>query len=192
MNKTDEYHKKTKNSKHFKILEEALCFVDERNLALDAGCGTFRNINFLLEQGFNVVAFDQNDGGVKEDLKNVRNGKVTFTKSTFETFDYGKNKYNFIVSTFALPFTDPNKFENVLDKIKDSLKNGGVFCGQLFGQNDEWRWDKKMTFHNKAEIQELFSDYEVLQLEENEHDGQTALGVDKHWHIFSFIVKRKY
>ena len=41
-------------------------------------------------------------------------------------------------ASFSLPFGAPYRFEEVWRRIVDSLRPGGRFCGQLFGDRDEW------------------------------------------------------
>jgi hypothetical protein len=91
---------------------------------------------------------------------------------------------------FALPFTGPADFESVFSEIKGSLKKGGVFCGQLFGMNDEWSKNPKMTFHTEAQVKDLLDDLEILSFKEVEEDSTTANGTPKHWHIFHIIAKK--
>jgi len=47
-----------------------------------------------------------------------------------------------------------------------------------------------MTFHTTEEAKSLFKDFEVLDFEEEEKDGQTADGHAKHWHVFHLIARK--
>ena len=47
-----------------------------------------------------------------------------------------------------------------------------------------------MTFHTKEQMEKLFSDMEVILLDEEEKDDKTANGTPKHWHVFHFIAKK--
>ena len=40
------------------------------------------------------------------------------------------------------------------------------------------------------EIAKNWKDYEIIDFKEVEKDGTTALGKEKHWHIFNIIAKK--
>lgn len=103
-------------------------------------------------------------------------------------------------ASFSLPFCPPERFAVVWQRIVSSLRPGGRFCGQLFGDRDEWAsrssssrdaWltPSSMTFHTRAEVDELLRDFEVEQLVEVEEDGTTAVGDAKHWHLFHVVAE---
>ena len=111
--------------------------------------------------------------------------------TSFEDFDFGDQRYDLAAALFALPFNPPETFDGVFRRIKQSLKSGGVFCGQFFGVNDTWSNKETMTLHTKQQVEALFGDMVVIQLTEKEEDGTTANGTPKHWHVFHIITKKK-
>jgi tellurite methyltransferase len=172
-----------------KELVEALQFVQNRESALDLGAGAMQDSKYLLEQGFmEVVAVDSEPSVAARDLQDKR---AQIVISTFEEFKFPVNKFDLVNAQFSLPFTHPREFERVFNSIKQSLKEGGILVGQLFGDRDEWTFNQDMTFLNKEEISNLLSDTEVLQMREEERDGTTAAGDEKHWHIFNLIIRKK-
>ena len=48
-----------------------------------------------------------------------------------------------------------------------------------------------MTFLDSEALADLLTDLEVIKLDEEERDGKTASGQDKHWHIFNLILRKK-
>ena len=67
----------------------------------------------------------------------------------------------------------------------------GYFVGNFFGLKDSWYSIKKdMTFLSKEQVLDLFKDFKVIKFKENEEDGKTALGSNKHWHTFDIIAKK--
>lgn len=48
-----------------------------------------------------------------------------------------------------------------------------------------------MVFLLKKEVLELFKNFDIIHFEEIEEDRKTALGVEKHWHIYDVIAKKK-
>ena len=82
-------------------------------------------------------------------------------------------------------------FNKLWDKIKKSIKKDGYFVGNIFGINDEWNTNiNDMTFLDKDEIHKILKDFKIINLKEKEFDGETAIGIKKHWHIF-FIIAQK-
>jgi len=49
-----------------------------------------------------------------------------------------------------------------------------------------------MIFLSRDQVIELFKDlFEIVEFDEIEKDGETALGKPKHWHIYNVIAKKK-
>lgn len=109
----------------------------------------------------------------------------------FGAFAFPTAHYDLVNAQYALPFIKPDLFAQVFQHMLDSLKVGGVFAGQLFGERDTWATTETMTFHTRSEVEELFRPLDVLVFEEEETDGPTALGAMKHWHVFHVIARKK-
>jgi hypothetical protein len=101
------------------------------------------------------------------------------------------NSIDLINSSFALPFCRPDDFPNLWHKIIASLRSGGRFCGQLFGDRDTWATAyPNMTHYPKDKVMELLQSFKVEYFEE-EHHGETAIGEQKYWHIFHIVASKK-
>ena len=48
-----------------------------------------------------------------------------------------------------------------------------------------------MVFLSKEQVINLFNEFEIIEFQEIEKDGKTALGKIKHWHLFNIIAKKK-
>ena len=79
----------------------------------------------------------------------------------------------------------------VWERIVDALRPGGRFCGQLFGDRDEWATEDDMTFQTREEAECLLSGFELERFDEVEEDGKTALGQPKHWHMFNIVALKR-
>lgn len=184
-----EYFEKTKNKGPRPLLVKAVEFVKEKEKALDLGSGAFNDVNYLLTAGFNHVVAVDKVSVADEILKNLLPARVSYTISRFEDFEFVENNFDLINAQYSLPFIGKESFDKVFEKVIKSLKTGGVFVGQFFGDKDEWNTgDNKMTFHTKEETQTLLHGLKVLEFTEEEKDGNTAAGVLKHWHVFHFLV----
>lgn len=188
MRDLNKFYKITKNKPPSELLVKALKYVTRKDKALDIGAGALKDTHYLLKLGFTVTAIDKSCLMAKE-AELIKSDKFHYFISSFVDFDFFKNKYDIVSAMYSLPFNSPDNFDVVLKKIKQSLVSGGIFCGQFFGVNDEWNTNSKMTFHTEEQIKELFTDMKILLLDEEEKDGKTALGTQKHWHIFHIIAK---
>lgn len=191
MTEWSEYFEITKDKPPRPLLVKALNFVKEKNTALDLGAGSLNDSEYLLEQEFKKVTAVDSDPLVLQFAKEINNSNLTCIVSTFDKFNFPSSEYDLVSAQFSLPFNPLRTFEEVFFKIKASLKKGGIFTGQLFGVRDTWNDNSgKMTFHTQKQAEKLFSNMEVLHFVEDERDNKTALGQQKHWHIFHFIVKK--
>lgn len=185
-----EYFEHTKNKPPRPILVQALSYVSEKGKALDLGAGALNESVYLVSEGFmHVTALDKTN--VAHAIADILPSEhFTYKITTFEEFEFPKSEYDLVNAQYALPFIHPDSFQRVISSIYDSLKQGGVFVGQFFGNRDEWKTNSKMTFVTKDMANDLLSAYTVNFFEEEEKDKPTAAGEMKHWHIFHFIAEK--
>lgn len=187
-----EYIEKTKEMPPRPLLVEAVAFVSMKNEALDLGAGALQDTKYLLSQGFKHVTALDKENLVEDILKELPQDRVEYVVSNFENFEFPLNKFDLINAEYSLPFNPSSTSETVLIRIKNSLKPGGIFAGQLFGLNDTWNTEgRDMTFYSREQVERLFNDMEIIKLSEEEKDGQTVVGGVKHWHIFHIIARKK-
>ena len=184
------YYKNTYNAAPSELLVKALSFSRQNvSLTLDLGCGAGRDTRLLLEKGFIVTAVDAQEEVAKYLHSLSRQEKLTFVHCSFYNFQF--QKYDIINARYALPFSPPDEFNVMFQRLKDSLLPGGVFVGQLFGPNDEWNTPaSKMTFHSLNEVKYLLADLEILEITETDKSGSLADGSSKHWHVFDIIARK--
>lgn len=157
--------------------------------AIDLGCGTGRGTLKLLAAGLEVVAVDQTE----ESLSYVRakvpdSAPLTLLRSSFQ--DLELDSYEVAVGSFSLFFMPPADHAVFWKRLVDSIRPGGVWAGQFLGTRDEWR-DEGYTTHTSEQVATLLNAFEIIHLEEEEKDGQTAVGTDKHWHVFHSIARKR-
>ncbi len=188
-NRWKTYFENTKDSKPRRLLVEAIGHVKEKNEALDLGSGALNDVRYLVSLGFKHITAVDHEPIAKDIIKHFPSDIVNYVISTFEDFEFTKEKYDLVNAQFALPFSPQDTFEKLFDSIIFSLKPGGVFTGQFFGIRDEWNTgDKNRNFHTKEDAEKLLSKLKVVAFKEEENDKPTASGVMKHWHIFHFIA----
>ncbi len=182
------YYKNTEGRPPRKELLEGVEYVTNKDSALDLGAGALQDSEYLLSQGFKEIVAVDSEPAIQS-MSNDERVKIVI--GSFEDFDFPTDHFNLVNAQYSLPFTNPQHFERVFTSLKNSLTKDGVFVGQLFGDRDGWNQNENMTFLTKEYVTELIADMEVIKFSEEEKDGQTAAGEEKHWHIFNLILKKK-
>ncbi|HUK94268.1 MAG TPA: class I SAM-dependent methyltransferase [Gaiellaceae bacterium] len=161
--------------------------------AIDLGCGEGRDTVELLRRGWRVLAID----GEPEAIGRLRarpglaeNDRLETAISPFEELDW--RAAALVSSSYALPFCPPGAFPAVWERLVASIVPGGRFCGQLFGDRDEWASDPALSVHSRAEAESLLEPFELERFDEVEEDGSTAVGDPKHWHLFHVVARKHW
>lgn len=172
--------------------------------AVDLGCGSGADTMALLARGWRVLAIDADSEGIGRLSRSVAaRGDVDHRLETqiapFEDATWPRAQL--VNASYALPFCQRASFADVWERIVHSLGAGGRFCGQFFGDRDEWashsgesgrRWGSPpaSSFHTRDEVLELLGELEVEYFDEVDEDGATAVGDPKHWHVFHVVARR--
>jgi SAM-dependent methyltransferase len=159
--------------------------------AVDLGCGEGRDTVELLRQGWQVLAVDAEPKAI-ERLLNRSEIKTTSLKTQVIRFEQLQlpAEVDLINASFCLPFCQAPDFPFVWQKIVTSLRPGGRFSGQLFGERDSWSRHPNLTFHTRPQIEALLTPFAIEMLEEEEELGQTPLGEERNWHIFHMVARK--
>lgn len=160
--------------------------------AIELGCGAGNETVYLIKNDWQVLAIDREDveQRIAKRLNTNEKEKFKFKKENFENIKLEKT--NAIIANNSLPFCQKTKFQELWNKIKESILEGGYFVGNFFGINDSWKpLRTEMVFLTKEQVINLFTDFEIIKLKEIEKDAVTGLGKMKHWHIFVVIAKKK-
>ena len=159
--------------------------------AIDLGCGAGRDTFTLLAQGWRVLAIDQQP----EAIERIQAGVAPEQKARLQTQvvafeDVVLPPADLINASFSLPFCSPQHFNIFWAKIVNSIRLGGRFAGQFFGERDDWAGSPDMTFHTLEQIQQLLNGFEQEFFKEVDEAGKTAVGESKHWHVFSIVARK--
>lgn len=160
-------------------------------LAVDLGCGGGRDTVEMLRRGWRVFAVDAEAAAL--DAIRARDdfpagAELDGIVARFEDADWPA--CDLVNSSFALPLCPPEAFTRVWRRIQESIRPGGRFAGQLYGERDSWAGRGGMTFHSRAQAEALLEGLEAELFEEEEDDSTTVRGEAKHWHIFHIVARR--
>lgn len=163
----------------------------EKAHALDAGAGALNATKYLLSAGFaHVTALDSAPASQQLAVE-LSPEQVSFVLSRFEDFAFPTGAYDLVNAEFSLPFIHRDAFAAAFVKLLGSVKDGGVFTGQLFGLRDSWNTpETAMNFHSRDAVERLLASFDTLEFEEEDHPGKTKLGEPKHWHIFHILARK--
>jgi SAM-dependent methyltransferase len=160
--------------------------------AIDLGCGAGVDTLELLRQGWQVLAIDRNPEAITwltQRVSPADQPRLTTRTAAFETVELPP--VELINASHSLPFCPPEQFETFWQKITTALQSGGRLAGHFFGDRDGWAARPTMTFHSALDIQQRLHCFEIEYLDEQEHQGTTALGEPKYWHLFSVVARKR-
>jgi tellurite methyltransferase len=157
--------------------------------AVDLGCGDGRDTMELLRRGWRVFAIDAEPEAIRRLERRAES--MPALETLVAPFDEAEwPEADLVNAGFSLPFCPPSRFAGVWTRIVASIRPGGRFSGQLFGDRDQWVGERNLTFHSRAQALALLSGLELERFDEEDEDGKMATGEPKHWHVFHVIARR--
>ncbi|MFT5485771.1 MAG: tellurite methyltransferase [Paracoccaceae bacterium] len=160
--------------------------------AVDLGCGSGRDTIEILRRGWPVLAVDAAPEAIEKLLArpDLPNGCAIETLvSRYE--DMALPTCNLVNAAFSLPLCPAEEFPAVWQKIVTALASGGRFSGQFYGDRDSWVDRPGVTCLSRDQVVDLLEPFDVELLEEEEDDSVTPRGVQKHWHIFHIVARKR-
>ncbi|MBV7261384.1 class I SAM-dependent methyltransferase [Photobacterium sp. WH24] len=188
-----QFYEKALARAHLKRTEFA-AKLNESNLAVavDCGCGTGSDIEYLEKQGYQVYGFDINPESVAICRDRfAAKALVEISQSSFEVYDYPRS--GLVIANSSLFFAEPSNFQSTWENIESSLEAGGVFAGDFMGINDSWasQYRSPTTPLTEEHVKALFTDFDIIRFSERDEDAKTTLGKMKHWHTFSVVAVKR-
>lgn len=155
--------------------------------AVELGSGAGLEAQYLLQQGMSVDTLDC-DASVEATMAQLATiGRVRHRTGLIEEWD-PLPEADMILANASLPFVPREHFWAVWQRIRTSLRPGGVFAADLFGADDSWA-SPDGTYLTRSEVDDLLDGLEVVELNERSEDGRSFEGT-KHWHTFTVIARR--
>lgn len=158
---------------------------------IDLGCGAGRDTLEMLRRGSEVLAIDREPEAIERLLGQVPPDQLPRLQARCARFeDCELPAADVVNSAFALPFCAPADFPALWQRIDEALAGGGIFCGNLFGERDDWA-GPELSIFSEDQVRQLFADWELLHFEVIDREGSTARGRTKHWHLFSVVARHR-
>ena len=181
-----DYQNKTYNNDVCKLL---VYFLKNYNIdsAIDLGCGSGNETVYMLKHGIKVTAIDRqlNKSYILNRLNDIEKQNVIFLEQDFESVQLSST--DALTTFFSIPFCNPKHFNELWDKIYDSINVNGYFVGQLFGNRDDWKNNELINTFTLEEVNNLLKKYKVLKLDEIEHIRESD---NKKWHFYNIIAQK--
>ncbi len=182
-----QYYEDTVNLELDDIRDEFIEYLPENSEIMDLGCGSGRDSLYFIERGFDVTAVD---GSIElcdlasihigQDVLNLKYNELDFT----DVFDGVWACASFTHSTLK-------ELKEVLGKIKESLKDGGIlFLSFKYGDFDGVRHNKYYKYYRTNEIRNILGEYNefnILKINKV-NDIRQARSEEKWIHV---IVKKE-
>lgn len=119
-----------------------------KGFALDIGCYKGEDALTLARLGYTVDALDIDISHALYHLEDIN-----YIEADIISADIDKSKYSLIVANNSLPFiSDKESVKNVLRRMKDGLKKGGIMHFSIFGPESYWFGRRDMSFFEYYEI----------------------------------------
>ncbi|MBR3254649.1 MAG: methyltransferase domain-containing protein [Clostridia bacterium] len=157
------------------------------NTAIDLGCGTGNDTQFLISKGVKVTAVD-NQEVVRDILKskNLDKEKLDILIGDFAKIELPKA--DLIYANMSLFYIKEN-FELFIKNLIEKVNKNGLFAANFLGTEDDW--SKSKTTVKKEELLNYFEDFEMKYFSEEKFYKDTVQGINKFWHVYTIIGKKK-
>ena len=157
------------------------------NIAVDLGCGTGNDTEFLISKGFKVTAIDS-EKQVKDilDRKNINKTNLNVIIGDFAKIEIPRA--DLILANMSLFFVNDN-FDKFLKNLLERINKKGFIVANFLGKEDGWKETK--TTIEKEKLLEYFKDFEINYYSEEKYYKDTALGKNKFWHVYTIIAQAK-
>jgi len=186
----NQYYQRALSRPHAKRTEFAVRLNQSASkTAIDCGCGTGSDIEFLSSQGYQVYGFDINPDAMSICRDRfASNPLIELSQASFETYDYPSA--GVIIANSSLFFAQPNEFENTWLRIESALEVGGVFAGDFMGYKDSWADNYRSPTSPITEqaLRKLLANFEIVRFYERDERAPTTLGKLKQWHTYSVVA----
>jgi SAM-dependent methyltransferase len=138
--------------------------------ALDAAMGQGRNALYLANAGWKVTGFDISETGISAARASAEKQglQITTVQASYDTFDFGVDRWDLIVMTFAwAPVSDPE----FVRRIQVSLREGGKVVYEHFIRDAEHPYPEMVRALEPGQLKNYFNSLQIERYEEVDGTG---------------------
>ena len=169
--------------------------------ALDIACGQGRDTLEMLRRTapkWRVMAIDYHTDATRrtlaavelEDMERVQVCQLVMEEIAEKGEALIPRQVDLVNASFALPFCRPAAFPALWRFIVGRIRPGGRFCGQFFGDRDEWQPVRPESHFSRVQVESLLQPFAVEHIEEVEKEGDDAMGGTKRHHVFHIVARK--
>ncbi len=159
-------------------------------IALDLGCGSGAEAEFLAKNGFMVDAIDKSDAAIAYTTQRCQGLTVDAISGDFREFTLRPNYYTIAVAINSLPFLKKEECRTLLEGVKASLKPGGAIIVGVYGPEHAWSKRADMSFWTVEEFKTLWDGWEILNMNEYKGPWPLVSGEDIFQHRIHLVAKK--
>jgi len=159
-------------------------------VALDLGCGTGAEAEYLAKEGMMVDAIDKSETVVKAAKERCQGLTVDVIQGDFLEFQLRPEYYSLAVANNSLPFVKKADCVALLKSVQEAIRPGGAVVLAVFGPEHAWATREDMSFWSLDEFRELWSGWDVLAMNEFKGVSPLASGTEIFQHRIQVIAKK--
>jgi tellurite methyltransferase len=166
-------------------------------VAVDLGCGEGRDTRELLRRGWRVVAVDSHPESFRllREQMEAAGMEDAATRLEERLGAYHEVAWprgvDLVSASYSLPFCPPDRFAEVWGRVVASIRSGGRFAGQLFGDKDDWASIPGRSHQTREEVERMLEAFEVEELREESKQEGPEVERPKRWHVFHVVAKKR-
>jgi len=158
--------------------------------ALDLGCGTGAEAEYLAKNGFMVDAIDKSATAAKYARERCAGLTVDVVQADFREVPFPPDHYAIAVSINALPFVGKEECRVLITALQSSLKVGGAALLGVFGPEHAWADRTDMSFWTLDEFASLWDGWNVLTRDEYKGPFPLVSGENIFQHRISIVARK--
>lgn len=160
-------------------------------VALDLGCGSGSEAEFLAKNGFMVDAIDKSEMAIKFTRERCQGLTVDALLGDFLEFEYRPDYYSVVVAINSLPFVPPDRAPALIADIQRSLKPGGAAILAVYGPDHAWKDRADMSFWQPEEFRAVWNAFDIPHFQEYRGAWPLLTGEEIYQHRIHLVAKKK-
>ncbi len=159
-------------------------------IALDLGCGSGAEAEYLAKNGLMVDAIDKSEAAIAYTSERCQGLTVDAIRGDFREFELRPGYYALAVAINSLPFLKKEELPAFLLSLQASLKAGGSVVLAVYGHEHAWAKRADMNFWLLEEFRTLWSGWNILMLEEYKGLKPLLSGENIFQHRIHLVAKK--